>query len=99
MLQEQVEHQAEQLEELHKELEERDAEGDELRQALNLERFKYELLVDLVSRVFMKCRDYVLRNVTGLQLSFPEWQQFDVPFFFCVFSLCSGQCECWTMRN
>ena len=49
LLQEQVAHQAEQLEELHKELEERDAEGDELRQALNLERFKYELLVDLWS--------------------------------------------------
>ena len=50
MLQEQVAQQAEQLEELHRELEERDAEGDELRQTLNLEKFKYELLVDLVSK-------------------------------------------------
>ncbi|KAL4542946.1 hypothetical protein Ndes2526B_g03629 [Nannochloris sp. 'desiccata'] len=49
LLQEQVAHQAEQLEELHRELEERDAEGDKLRQALNLERFRYELLVDLWS--------------------------------------------------
>ncbi len=49
LLQEQVAHQAEQLEEMHRELEERDAEGDELRQALNLERFRYELLVDLWS--------------------------------------------------
>jgi predicted RNase H-like nuclease (RuvC/YqgF family) len=49
LLQEQVAHQTEQLEELYRELEERDAEGEELRQALNLERFRYELLVDLWS--------------------------------------------------
>ncbi len=49
LLQEQVAQQAEQLEELHRELEERDAESDEMRKALNLERFRYELLVDLWS--------------------------------------------------
>ena len=41
-----------QLEELAAELEEREAENDGLRHELNLERFKYELLVDLwASRV------------------------------------------------
>jgi len=49
LLQEQVSHQAEQMEELYRELEERDVEGEALRQALNLERFRYELLVDLWS--------------------------------------------------
>jgi hypothetical protein len=47
-LQERMAYQDEQLEELHKELEERDAESEELRNALHLSQFKYELLVDLV---------------------------------------------------
>jgi hypothetical protein len=47
-LQDQVAQQAEQAEELHRELEERDAEGEELRQQLSLERFRYDLIVDLV---------------------------------------------------
>jgi hypothetical protein len=68
LLQEQVAHQAEQLEELHRELEERDVESDELRQALHLERFRYELLVDLWS---MRVLD---NEELGLQLEQQQHQ-------------------------
>lgn len=39
-----------QLEEFAADLEEKEAENESLRKELNLERFKYELAVDLVSR-------------------------------------------------
>jgi prefoldin subunit 5 len=39
----------ERIQELQRELEEREEEKEKLEQALNLENFKYELLVDLVS--------------------------------------------------
>jgi hypothetical protein len=39
----------ERIQELQRELEDREEEKEKLQQALNLENFKYELLVDLVS--------------------------------------------------